>query len=104
VENLDAYYEALQVSDLKLDAVLQNRRGQVLNELSTKRLLLLVPESVLRHYIESRARFSVWRHLENVDQKRLFQHPLSILPSLSQRLRSRILLFLIVGDKLAFWG
>lgn len=92
VMSQDRYYQCI----LPLDVVERIRSKRT--ELLMKRLLL--PQFILQIW----ARLQVWYHMDDVDHCRLFNKSIFIRPNISKRLRSRIILLLIVADKIALFS
>ncbi len=103
VLNQEAYWEAMLPQD-QVEVVVQQRQAHLKRKLEGEysAIAYLLPDFIARLLCKLLARLAVWHSLENVDRKRLFSRPLSILPHFSDRLRARLLLCLTVADRLAF--
>ena len=99
VMSQDRYYQSM----LPVDAVENIKSKRI--ELLMKRFLFsvnILPKCIVRFFYHQWVRLHIWYHMDNIDRRRLFEKSLSILPNISVRLQSQIILLLIFGDKFAY--
>jgi len=103
VDNQDRYHECRLPLD-KLKAIVRQNEMNIRAELVDSRFgaaIHFVPENFIRIYCRGRARVRVWRRLEDVDRDKLFRrNQLPLLPDMSDELRAKMLLNLMVLDRI----
>lgn len=102
VLNQEAYWRA-RLADDQVQSVVTQREAHFRQRLTEEYEVAsrLLPDFLAKVLCSGAARLTVWACLEDVDRKRLFSEPLSILPKMSDRLRTRLLLSLTVADYFA---
>ena len=100
VQNQDAYFDSLVTDPTKLKKIYAKKEAAMLARISSFRIISLFPARVKRAISTVLARVDAFIRLENVQQRKLFQKPLSIMPKLSRKIRSLVLITLLVSDKL----
>ena len=100
VQNQDRYYECVLQGD-KLTKIEQQKEHLIMKRIMEQKYIKqIIPEIGLQIYCKLWAKVEIWFQLKNVDKKKLFSQPLSILPNVSPKLRSYVLLIMFLADKL----
>src|SRR5699024_5406316 len=99
VENQDSYYNSV-ISAEEFELVLQRKQVYFVQKLHRYRYWrMIVPEFCTKILATIVAKLDIWLHLENVNKRRLLSKPLTMMPHLSTKLRTRLWLFIILFDK-----
>lgn len=101
VINQDQYRRCV-LSEDKLANAVQTKVTQLRSRLVCCRYTFakLLPRLILQSCCSLLARIEIFLSLDNIDKQQLFSQPLDILPNLSKKLRSRLLITLILADVL----
>ena len=96
VQNQDRYYECL-LKPKHLALVQSNRERLIKDKIGT-----FVPSKFIVKILSRKlAKIHIWMSLDNIDKRRYFGQPLSLMPNLSHKLRRKLVLLLILVDKFA---
>ena len=105
VVNQDQYYEA-SLDNAKTEKIFRKREAEVMQKWTKERKYLwatLMPRFLVELLAKLQARIAIWTGLETVDKEKLFSKLFQVVPGLSPRIRTRVLLWLIAFDKICYF-
>ena len=99
VQNQDDYNEFM-LNESQRNRIIKSKEKIILKKIDSYLILhYLMPKQLVKILSTFLAKAEMFLKLENVDKEKLFNKPLSIMPYLSAKLRSRVLIALILFDK-----